>query len=305
MYNYELELNTDGFMNILYITHPLNGLLAIGLAVGVGFFLTRRFKLGWRLWWIGAATFFISQLGHIPFNYILTMLFREGILPKPPASYALAFNAVILGLSAGLWEEWTRYGVYRWWARDARSWSKGLLMGAGHGGLEAIFVGVLVLYTFIQMVALQSADLTRYFQGDQLNLAQQQIATYWSASPFDSLLGAVERAFALPVQMALSIVVLQAFLRGHIRWAWLAVFLHAMTDAVAVYAAPTWGVYVTEALIGVFALGALGLIFLLRTPEPLPASSPDQGEQPVPGLSADTPEAELTSDQLDRTRYSH
>src|SRR5512146_2676712 len=135
------------FMDILVVTRLLNGLLMIGLPVALGFFLTRRFHLGWRLWWIGAATFIISQVGHIPFNWIFTRLFALKYLPTPPAEWSLVFNAVFLGLSAGLFEELARAGVYRWWADDARSWRKGVLLGAGHGGVEAIILGALVVVT--------------------------------------------------------------------------------------------------------------------------------------------------------------
>ena len=65
-------------MDLLIITRLLNWLLMIGLPVGLGVYLTRRFRLGWRLWWIGAATFVLSQVGHIPFNWILTRLFALG-----------------------------------------------------------------------------------------------------------------------------------------------------------------------------------------------------------------------------------
>ena len=54
--------------NILLFSYPLNGLLMITLPIALGIYLTRRFQLGWRLWWIGGATFVISQVGHLPFN---------------------------------------------------------------------------------------------------------------------------------------------------------------------------------------------------------------------------------------------
>ena len=61
--------------------------------------------------------------------------------------------AVFLGLSAGVFEETARYLTYRFWAKDARSWSRGLMLGAGHGGSEAILVGALAAVNFVALLA--------------------------------------------------------------------------------------------------------------------------------------------------------
>ena len=262
-------------MDLLLLTHPLNFILMWVLAFGAGFFISRKFKLGWRLFWIGAATFILSQIGHIPFNWGLTQLFKNEILPAPPQAWQLPFNAVVLGLSAGLWEELTRYAVYRWWAKDARTWKKGLMMGAGHGGSEAAIVGFMVMLTFINMLALREMDLSTILTGEQLTLTQQQVSLYWGANWYEPLLGALERAFAIPAQIAFSILVLQVFTRRQGRWLWFAVLWHALIDAVAVYLSAKSGVYVTEAAIGLSALVNLYLIWRMRQPEPeAPAEAP-------------------------------
>lgn len=71
-------------INPLYLTHALNALLMIALPVALGIFLTRRFHLGWRLFFIGAATFILSQVGHIPFNLLVGSLYQRGVFPIPP-----------------------------------------------------------------------------------------------------------------------------------------------------------------------------------------------------------------------------
>ena len=111
-------------INLLFITHALNGLLMIGMPIALGIYLTRRFHYGWRLWFIGAASFVISQIGHIPFNNFLNSLFLKGNLPFPPVAYRSLIFAIIAGLSAGVFEEVTRYLVMRFWAKDARSCQK-------------------------------------------------------------------------------------------------------------------------------------------------------------------------------------
>ncbi len=133
---------------ILYITHALNGLLMVAMPIGLGLYLTRKLSLSWRLFWIGGTVFILSQVGHIPFNIVISLLFQRGVLPAPTLEWRLPFNAIFLGLSAGLFEEGARYLMYRYWTKEARWWGQGVLLGAGHGGAEAIILGVLVILTY-------------------------------------------------------------------------------------------------------------------------------------------------------------
>jgi uncharacterized membrane protein YhfC len=304
-------------MNILGLARFLNGFLMVALPIGLGIFLVRRYRLGWRLWWIGAATFVLSQTGHLPFNWILNRLFTLEMLPSPPASWRVIFFAMLGGLSAGLWEELARAGIYRWWADDARSWRKGMLLGAGHGGIEAIILGVLVLVSFVNMLILSGPYAARLVPPDQMALVQQQVASYWSGNWQTSLIGAVERVFAMTNHLALSLLVLQAFTRKQPAWIAAAVLYHTLMDGSMVYFAALWGkqpwgMLAIEGMIGVTALISLGIIFALRQPEPAP--EPDEVEILPPGEPAPTarivdllkqqPEVEINEDTLDKSRYS-
>lgn len=272
---------TDG--GILYVMYPLQAILMIAIGIVWGIVLTRKFSLSWRLYGIGAATFVLSQVVHLPLNAALTLLFQKGVLPAPPAAWKLPFNAVVLGLTAGLCEEVARYCVYRWWAKDARSWRKGMLFGAGHGGIEAILLGALVLWAFIQMIITRSLDLSTIVPAEQLDLAQRQVAAFWGAKWYAPLIGVFERAFTLPVHVGLSLIVLQVFTRKQLRWLWLAIGWHALIDALAVAVTSTWGIYAAEAVVFVVGCLSLGLIWRLYQPEP--AKEPS-GPPPPPPLTA-------------------
>ncbi|MEJ2262739.1 MAG: YhfC family glutamic-type intramembrane protease [Anaerolineales bacterium] len=290
---------------MLYFTYPLAGLLIVALAFGLGVVITRKFGLSWRLYGVGAAVFICSQIFHIPFNYWLLQPFiRAEILPTLSKTQSLLISACLLGLSAGLFEETARYLAYRWWAKDARSWARGLLLGAGHGGVEAILVGMLVLLTFVQMVALRGRDLSSLVPPDLVQLAEQQVNAYWSASWYDSLLALIERAFTLPVQIALSILVLQVFVRNQSRWLWTAIGWHTLVDGVAVFSSQNWSVYFTEALIGLLCVLSIAIIYALRgaDAEPAKAEQSVPVKQPIPALRL--PQIEETLENLDSTRYN-
>jgi uncharacterized membrane protein YhfC len=270
-------------------THLLNALLMIAMPVGLAIFLTKRWKLGVRLWLIGAATFILSQIGHIPFNSLAGMLLNRTSLTKMSPEAGLIFNAVFLGLSAGLFEELFRYGMFRWWAKDARSWRKGILTGAGHSGAEAIIFGAIALYTFVQFAYLQNADLSKIVPAGQLAQTQQQLSGYWSMDWFGSLQGALERLFAIPTQIAFAVLVLQTFTRRQWFWVWLAVLYHAALDAGALLLSGLGGALPAYAFMAALTLVNLLLIFRLRQPEPVKETHPSTAPAFTPGPVA-TPE---------------
>ncbi len=298
-------------MDFLFLIHLVNGLLMLGMPVGLAVFLTRRFHLGWGLVWIGAATFILSQAGHIPFNLLLTRLFQWKVLPSPPVSWAPYFNPIVLGLSAGLFEELSRTAVYAWWAKDARSWRKGLLLGAGHGGVEAFILGLVAMYGFIQLVQLRGMDLTKVFAADQLAAAQQQVASYWSAPWTEALLGALERFFAIPFHLFMSVLVLQAFTRRQAGWVVLAVFWHALVDASSVYMITAMqGLprinYAVEGLVALLSIIGVILMFRLRQPEPMPVPLARPEVAPPIATEALNPvemSQKASPDKLDDSKY--
>ena len=294
-------------MDTLFITHILNALLMIGLPLLLAIFLKRRYKHSWVLFFSGVVGFIVSQVGHIPFNYLLTLLFQRNVLPAPPQEYQLIFNAIVLGLSAGLWEELVRYGTLRWWiGKNVRTWSQALFFGNGWGGIEAIILGGLALLAFFQLLAMRNIDLSGLIPAAQLELVRQQIETYWTMPWYNSLMGAYERAWTLIIQISFTVLVLQAFTRGKIIWVWLAVAWHALIDALAVYIAGTSGFVAAEVAVTIAGLISLGFIFALRQPEAIEA--PSQPLEPLPvqdaSILAAQPEPAIIADKLDDTRYN-
>jgi uncharacterized membrane protein YhfC len=291
-------------MDILILTYPLSAVLIFVMAIGLGYYLTRRFKLNWRLYWIGAAVFVFSQVLHIPFNnYALPALVNAGLLPTPEPPWQLPFQGLVLGLSAGIFEETGRWLMYRFLARDARSWSKGLLAGAGHGGIEALIIGGLILYTYLQVMALRGADLSQVFPPEQVELAEQQIAAFWGATWYESMMGALERVLTIPVHLALSLLVMHSFLRRQLRWLFMAIGWHTLVNGVAaVYVYGTWGsIYATELALSVFTLLSIAIIFALRRRQP--EQEPEVQAEPKSLDPYVIPPVEENADQVEDSRY--
>ena len=279
----------------------INYALMILIPIVVAIFIRRRTGAPWRLFFIGAVTFIASQVLHIPFNAVVL---RSGLLSTDTTVWSsLIIYAVFLGLSAGVFEETARYLTYRFWAKDARSWSRGLMLGAGHGGSEAILVGALAAVNFVALLAaVNNETAMNALPADQRSLVTSALAQIMDAPTGTLLLGAVERVFAITAHLAMSLLVLQVFLRRNIAWLFASIGFHTLLNMVAVIAASRLSPFATEGIIGLFALLALVIIFRLRTPEPV-APEPELAPLPPPDDAAAL-DLRPTDDALDRSRYS-
>jgi uncharacterized membrane protein YhfC len=273
-----------------------NYLLMMALPLALATLIQRRRRPGWGLFGIGAVAFVAAQILHIPFNYLVL---GSGLLPQDTAVVAnLLLLSIFLGLSAGLFEEVARYLAYRFWARSARAWSQGLMLGAGHGGIEAILLGLLAGVNFAVLLVAQRGGLAAILPPEALAEATAYYALIFEMPRYLLLFGALERLFALALHLAASLLVMQVFVRGQWRWLFFAIGWHALLNAVAVFVNAQWGAVAAEVALGLLSLGSLAIIFGLRPPamapepEPLPAPPPPR---PQP--------ARLDDEALERSKY--
>lgn len=186
---------------MLETTYLINFLGMTLLPIIAAIYLSRKFKLSWKLFLAGGLTFIASQILHIPLVLALTStMLSWGIIPY----------AIVLGLLAGIFEETARYILFKFIRKDSKTWNEGVFIGLGHGGTEAIIFGILAAVGFFTMLAYRSMDLSTIpsIPADQLELAKQQVAAYWSTPVYMTLLGAVERIFAICLHISLSVMVL-------------------------------------------------------------------------------------------------
>ncbi len=278
----------------------LNGLLMVVMPIVLGIYLVRRTGRRWRLIFAGGALFIGSQVLHIPLNLVVLSPILEQLgVGEGVLTAGLLLGALLLGLSAGLFEELTRWLGLRFWLKDARSWNSALMYGAGWGGVEAILLGLVVLWALVQALLFQQGLLQSIIPPEQLGPVEAQFAAYWETPLFLNLLGAVERAFALVLQVSLSVMVMRAFTHSNRLWLVAAIAWHALVDAVAVVAITQVGAVATEAIIAVMAGISLTVIFLLKDDEP---SRSEQQESPIAAFGA--ARVKVTEEELEDFRYS-
>lgn len=247
----------------------------IVLPIGLWVYFTRKFALSWKLLLAGGLTFIASQVLHIPLIIAMGSFLQ---------SVSLIFNAIILGLLAGIFEETARYILFKFILKNTRSWKEGILVGLGHGGTEAIILGILAAVSFVTMLGYRNIDLSTVpsIPADQLELAKQQVAAYWSAPWYIALIGFVERIFAISLHVSLSVMVLYAVAYRKPVWFWLALLWHAFVDAVAVYAAQQVGILAVEGILAIFAIISIWIVFRMRPMFSQDATNlPEQGTIPA------------------------
>jgi len=278
-----------------------NGLLMMALPVVLGLILASRWKARWSTFAAGALTFVLSQLGHLPFNqFLLTPLaLRQGWVTT--AGQLTLLGAVLFGLSAGVFEETARYLVLRFWKKDVRSWTGGMMLGAGHGGIEALVLGGLALLAFAQAMAARGApDLSQLVPADQVAQLQAALDSYWGLPWYAALLGAGERVLAIALHLSLSLMVLQVFRSGRLSWLGLAVAWHALADALIVYIAGVVGPYAAEGALAILTLGSLFWIVYLRRTQADPEAAP---EEPLHLSALQKVDHDLNQTDLEQSRY--
>ncbi len=243
----------------------------------VGFYIHRRYGVAWRIFLYGALVFLLSQMvTRIP----LVQIVETQLAPALQASQTLVTIWIgVLALTAGLFEEIGRWLGYRFLIKKEFTWRVGLMYGAGHGGLESILlVGGLALLGLINIIVFSTTDFAQLNlppdQLAQVQAARQQIAelAWWMP-----LLGAYERILTLFFQIALSILVLQAFVRQSYLWLVAAIALHALVDFAALSIVQQIGPLWTEVALTLLLPLSLFIIYYFRDQDtavlPAPAAA--------------------------------
>ncbi len=224
---------------MMVFTYTLSIILMIVLPVIFAVIVRRRFQIPWLLFCVGMLTFIGSQVVHLPLNDWLSKLGwipEQNVLTGAP----LWRTALILGLSAGICEELARAAGYAILSRY-RKFEHGVLLGLGHGGIEAmVFGGVLTAATFSSLWGLRGSDLSSLnLATDQLNALSQQLEML-DGSAMLAFTPLAERILAMAAHVLLSIIVLQAFSRRKWFFIPLAVLYHTLLDSLLIYVQYRW-----------------------------------------------------------------
>ncbi|MGX7108655.1 YhfC family glutamic-type intramembrane protease [Facklamia miroungae] len=189
---------------------------------------------------LGVSAFVISQiLIRIP---LLQYFERHSISYSMFSALEPVLFAMIIGMSAGIFEEGARYLIIRFFMKQ-RDWLSGFLFGAGHGGIEAVLLnGIVALKIFFS----------------------PKINTY-NVSFF---IGGIERFFAMLLHIGLSIIILKAVEQKKNIYVLIAIFTHGFVDMLIgilpLFLSPNVAIISLETSLAIVALAVFGYSLNLK-----------------------------------------
>jgi uncharacterized membrane protein YhfC len=241
-------------------------LVDVGLPVTLAIVAIKRFKVsGWVIF-TGVLTFIASQVVHIPLLNGVALLFPKFTPPQIPTWV----YAIYLGVMAGLCEETARLVGFKILKGKAKSFASGLALGIGHGGVESVIVGGLVLFSLISGLTTNSV-----LQSNQ----------FWAYPWHLPLAGGLERIMAVTSHLVMTVFVWKAVTSRNYWWYALAVAFHAALDAVAGYCSlvgmAAWAI---EGIVGIFFVAALILLWRFWVTERAKEKAAADVELPQPAV---------------------
>jgi uncharacterized membrane protein YhfC len=231
----------------------------------------KKLAVSWKYFWFGALVFLVFQLlTRLP---LLVVLDQTVLAPVLHSSITFIwFWLVVEAVTAGLFEEIGRYVGYRlFMRREPKTWSKAVMFGLGHEGLESmVLVGGGHILILLNVASFSAINVTSLPAAQRLSVIQQFAAI--NAQPFWlPLLAVWERFWSFPLQVALSVMVLQVFRRHQMCWLFLAILFHALIDFLTLALPQAFGQSTTiellvEGMLCVFGLLGAWIIWRLREP---------------------------------------
>jgi len=212
--------------NLMFIIAVI---IEIGLPIGLAIWLTHRYKFGWGIIGVGVLTFIASQVVHIPLLAGIGSGLNALGITFPSGLVGAILSGLYLGLLAGLCEEIMRFFGFKLLKKRAEPIEAGVLAGAGHGGIESIFVGISVLANML--IAYLLTNTSVQIPG----LTPEMMAAITGAPWYAPLLGAVERISTIILHITLSVIVWRSVSQKKISWLLIAILYHMLVDAAAVF----------------------------------------------------------------------
>jgi uncharacterized membrane protein YhfC len=232
------------FRPAVFALLALSGLVTLLGPFVLAFVWKRRTGARWAHFGIGALTFFVSQIVlRLPWQVPLG-LWLAPRLTSIPAQLAWAAASA---LTAALFEEVGRWAAYRWIAKGARAPRDGAMLGIGHGGIESTLLIGVTLSSTAALYALLGA-------GVKIPLPPEAMAQLSALGPSGAAAGGVERILTVPLHVAMSMLVLQCFVRGRHVWLLIAIGAHFAVDFFGVLGAQSLGAAAKSPLVGEAAL---------------------------------------------------
>jgi uncharacterized membrane protein YhfC len=223
---------------LLVVSFLIAIITAIGLPFVVARWTTRQYSVAWIVFWTGFLTYIGSQFLRSLFITGMNSLTARGALPQPSQSTHVLYGLLLVGLAAGLFQNAGRWVGFRLLKEKGNSWGGALTLGAGHGGLEMILIGLSILVTFvIVMVFTNSGPQALPFLGQMGTAISMQSSEFWGQVWYSPLAQGFELVAGFMGQIVLAVMVWLSIYKRSWLWFVLAVLWQAVLESVPAMAA--------------------------------------------------------------------
>jgi uncharacterized membrane protein YhfC len=215
------------FISMLFML--LNLVICFVLPVVLIFRFYGKYKMKPDMFAAGFIVFLVFELFlRMPFLRAFTENEQYAAYVENPVLYAL-----LLGFSAGLFDEVGRFIYYRVFVRDHMTWENGLAMGLGFASLEGMTVtGGVYVRRFMFSVMYH---MGRYGELENNPSVTSFIEELKATPVYMHLLAGWERITMLVIHTAFSLLTMYAAKRGRLSLLVLSFVLHGVTISAAVY----------------------------------------------------------------------
>ncbi|MEN8076681.1 YhfC family glutamic-type intramembrane protease [Clostridioides difficile] len=212
---------------MLVICFSINIIISIGIPIGVLVYIIAKRRVYLKSYLIGALIFFLSQIVlRLPIlNFLSTNVDSYIML----SSFYPIVYSIILGLSAGVFEEVGRFLGFKLCLKKNRTYKDGLAFGIGHGGIEAILItGISSISNLIAVISLHNGSFNSVNYG---MTAEKAMSVYSSLTGFQVLIGGFERLFAMCIHIGITMMVLYGINKRQKRYLLFAIIIHGIVDS--------------------------------------------------------------------------
>lgn len=223
------------------------------------------------------ASFFVGCGTFVLFALVLESLLHNLIYATPLGQKIWGntwLYALYGGAAAAVFEETGRIFAAKTFLRGRNDPRNAFMYGAGHGGVEALTIGVVTQISNLSLAATINAgkagELLSTLSGAQYDAAVEQLGALCGESSAFFLAG-YERVLALALHICLSLILFRGLRDHKPRLVVLCYLLHLALDAILVLINAGFGTIAAEAFCTVFVL-----LVVLLTVKLAPLSKEDE-----------------------------
>jgi uncharacterized membrane protein YhfC len=203
-------------------------LIEIALPVFLVIFVVKKARITWMVIVIGVMIFMIAQTIQIPILAWISGLLDNTTLDTK-ALWTPLLEGTFLGLVVGIIVEGVRWSAFKYVKQLKRTIPHAIGSGLGYGASETIIlVGIPILISFVNMLIYKNANAS------DPNLQEgliAQVQALWMLPWYTPLIGAFERITSLIANIALSMMILQVFNKGQLKYLFFAMIWHFLLEA--------------------------------------------------------------------------